>query len=262
MRRSQWLAVTLTPLCLVALLAVQAQAGQVTYPALGNIDPERGTIEMWLVPQFDPDADIEGHYRGRRLFLLEQEQEHTFFQLIWRTRRQDDGSQRSGPWIRASNEGEQVVVMARLWHVSGEDDDGWREGEPRHFALSWDGREMWVTVDGRETKREPMRRPLGVQPDADMKIVLGHSGENSFVIHDFRISSLPREPEELGYHYPDGLRPDPWTLLLDTFREPFEVDGQRQTRPYGLTPSHDQDGGLPSEGARFIETSLGMGLNL
>ncbi|MFW6060861.1 MAG: hypothetical protein ACODAQ_11825, partial [Phycisphaeraceae bacterium] len=171
-------------------------------------------------------------------------------------------SQNGGPYVTGRSEGDRFTAFTRVWHRIGVDDDGWEQGQAKHVAFCWDGEEMWWLVDGEETRRAEMLLPFAIRPTEQLEIVLGDAYDNPFVIRDFRISSIPREPDDVGYHAPDGLEPDPWTLLLDPLREPFKIDGEQQTSPKVMTPSDEQTGGLPSEDCQFIETEIGTGLNL
>ncbi|MFW6061046.1 MAG: hypothetical protein ACODAQ_12770, partial [Phycisphaeraceae bacterium] len=104
-------------------------AGQLTYPALGNIDFEQGTIEMWLVPQFDTTERIDGAYWGRRFFQVSQDEDNRLA-LMWRITANDD-SQNGGPYVTGRSEGDRFAAFTRVWHRVGVDDDGWAQGEAK-----------------------------------------------------------------------------------------------------------------------------------
>jgi hypothetical protein len=81
---------------------------------------------------------------------------------------------------------------------------------------------------------------------------------------DLRISSRPRREDEVGFHFPGRLRPDAWTLLLDTFDVPPSKPPVRQTKPILMMPSMDGalQGGLLSSDAVYTPSVSGAGLQL
>ena len=246
-----------------------ASAGHIRYPALGNIRLPQGTIEMWLIPTFEPEAPIEGNLFVRRLFHVGQDADNALT-LMWRTTVSTQpstavpaGVQRGGFYPTGRIGGKHYVPPVRAWHVVGQHDQGWSKGEPRHVAFCWDGSRVWWIVDGEETVSRQQDRAIAFNIHEGTHIIIGRpQGETGFIVRDIRISSIPRSTETVGYHYPEGAPADLHTLLLDRLDEPFEPDGDQQTRPVVLAPMGGHRGGIPDETTSFVDTPFGTGLKL
>lgn len=228
----------------------------ISYPALGNIRLERGTIEMWVIPQFDPQSVAESvrersSYWGSSFFQL-QRSEGDFLQLMWRVNR--NGS--SGPYGRNRSEGMDFLV---LWHVT----EDWKQGEARHIAYCWEPGRNWWIIDGQQKveRKQALKHTMMLSESLDL-LVGDPRQQQQIVIDDLRISSVPRAPHEVGYHNPGNLKVDAWTLLLDTFDQKFKPDGVIQTQPEVMMPRLGQTGGVPAPGTRFVEGVNGYGMEL
>lgn len=250
-----------------------ARAQQVTYPALGNIDLAEGTIEMWIVPRFDPDTLLGGgdsppNWR-RSLMWIEQESDApNYVTLRWWAER-SDGSAITGPYMTGRLNGDRYLPYTRFWYrVQDDEHANWAEGVPQHVAVCWNGDQMWWIINGRKTEPMTQRKAFTatIRPNEELQIVLGDRGTRDFVIRDLRISSVTRKPEEVGYHAPEGLEPDAWTLLLDPLDELCRDEGEGEglhTVPRVMTRSHEQTGGRVLDGeGELIETPMGKGLGL
>ena len=211
--------------CLVLLALNSAlYAEPVVYPFIGHMDPAQGTIEMWMAPRFDPVAPPTDQNVFIRNILRVSQDDNNYFQILWRHVTDHstfpDAGPLGGPWVRAARQGERVFVSMLIWpdtaRIQGawNDPGTWAKGELRHVAYCWDGAQIWLYIDGQEVRRIPMSGALGLRSSEDLIIEIGDRRTDGIYIRDLRISSLPRRPAELGYHQPDGMRADLFTLLL------------------------------------------------
>ena len=76
-------------------------------------------------------------------------------------------------------------------------------------------------------------------------------------LHPFGLGKWLPKPDELGSR--GKLKPDPYTPILDDFQKPVKVDVRKRTQPAVLVAG---EGGLPSEGCRFVEGKYGKGVSL
>lgn len=233
-----------------------ADAGEIRYPAPGNIDLEQGTIEMWLVPRFDPEGEVDSRYVGRTLFEL-RDSDNSFL-LLYRMTNGEGTSRNFQPSGRF--EGLRYAAYARARHRIGPDANRWAEGEPLHVAFCWDGDRIWWMIDGEQSSGANQLRPFtAIHLTEDRELVIR---ARDFVVRDLRISSVPRTPADIGYHHPDGAPLDGVTLLLDRLDQVTESDGERRTEPMLMMPWGDRTGGVVGSDAELTETEIGPGLGL
>jgi hypothetical protein len=187
-----------------------------SYPALGHIDFRQGTVEMWVTPNFDPHRETEETTWTRNLVNFEQDGEN-YFQIIWRYAHRPQWGHRAGIWVRGNIGGERSFISMHLWPSTDDVLASIQEGERFHVAYCWDAQEIWVYVNGELLgSRQPMSGGrLGVRASEDLKMVVGDSRSSNLTVEDLRISSLPRRPDELGFHEPEGMRRDVLTLFLE-----------------------------------------------
>lgn len=241
---------------LVSVFAAQAlDAGTLVYPSLGNVRPEEGTIEMWVFLEFGPAEPRERFENSFTMFRLETEPRNLFW-LFWKKE-----SRHSGPYATLRADGRPYVPF---WAV--EPVRGWKRGEKHHIAYAWKGARSWWILDGQSDEGSGEKRtqnafPMSWTLDTGTSFRVGN-GAGKVVIDDLRISSVARREDEVGYHSPGALRPDVFTLLLDTFDVSFKPDGVRQTSPAVMMPSATQRGGIPSPGTEFAPGVAGNGLRL
>jgi hypothetical protein len=142
-----------------------------SYPVAGNLDASQGTLEFWLRPNWDGDAG--GNYT---LFYWGAEDADAFIL------RKDEISN---------------LVFDRFFTGAGcgaaANVAGWREGDWHHLAITWQGLEMRLYVDGQEADRE--KCPQEIQPTASTFTIgsgLGGSQAVDGIIDEVRISDVPR----------------------------------------------------------------------
>lgn len=190
----------------VGMASQVVDAGAIRYPALGHLELEEGTIELWVTPMAELYPEIEGFRRGFSLFSLDVPG-HFSFSGMWAT--SDDAH---GPHVSMSSQRQE----RGLTPVPGRAVDWWQKGEPAHVALTWKGREMTLVVDG-----DPVgQRRQGVAFSGDLArvmLVIGdaRSRDNEVVLHAVRVSNVARPPESFAESEPTA---DVFTLLLDRFQ--------------------------------------------
>lgn len=218
--------------------AALASAGSIELPARELMDFEEGTIEAWVMFEFNPEGwqEDEGVYqwRGRWFtFIAPQTETDLGAKVVieyglknhgrlgriepgcnFRTAFYHDGQKVPHPLLPA------CTKMARgSWH---------------HYAITWSGgRFVRAYLDG-ELAQE-LEFPYSVMRDipAEARIIIGHpeiSGFNLIAIDDLRISSVARSAQELGFHHAP-LQPDPHTLLMMSFDAMAEGEGGLEVTP-------------------------------
>jgi len=244
----------------------QPGAARIELPARGLFDFTEGTIEAWVMLEFDPRGwqEDRGVYQWRgRWFTFQAPATETDLgaEVVieyglknhgrlgriepgcnWRTAFYVDGEKVPHPLLPACTD-----LEPGTWH---------------HFALTWTGAQVVrAYIDG-ELAQE-MEFPWAIARDVPgaARIVIGHpqiSGFNFIAIDDLRISSVARRPEDLGFaHTP--LTPDPYTLLLLDFEDIEQADGQMLVRPAVMALA-DGPERLPVAGGRLIDGRTGRGL--
>lgn len=233
------------------LLPFCGAGGTISYPALGNIYMQEGTIEMWLIPQVDLMAKnmFSKIYWRHPLFMMEQK--GLSFQLAWLVRKG-----RSCPVAL------HVVEKAGLNHYLPV--KKWDNKQPRHIAYCWKAGVDWWIIDGKKLPKKQHREWHRVPIDGQLRIVLGSERfQGFFVVDDLRISSVARRVNEVGFHYPGKLKLDQWTLLLDNFDKPFQCNGIHRTATQAMTPASDgKPGGIPDNNCKFVPSINGTGICL
>ncbi len=255
-------------LCLGFWLAVApTTAAELRYPAMGNIRLDQGTVEMWLVPQFDPEAPLTRPYTGHRLFQIQRDEDNRLA-LMWRATISKaegrEGKQAAGLYPTGRSGGHNFAEFTTIWCFVGKNGPlRWSRGEPKHVAFCWDQERIWWIIDGEIQREGPLLLPLNFELNEDIDLVFGDPNGSRFIFRDLRISSIPREPSEVGYHHPEGAPADFHTLLLDRLDQSVEADGQRQTSPVIMTPGPDgRRGGRIDRRVPTVETKAGPGLAL
>lgn len=191
-------------------------ARTVTYPAEGNIRPERGTVEVTVTPRFDSTAPGE---LNRSLFTLHWPADTRMEpeRGLWFYWNQDDRGMRVV--FRDRNE-YQCVCGSRF---------AWQPGDTHTVAFTW-GEQPGIYVDRQWVGGLPPGQLLSDPvPLAEAVLRLGGT-DCDFVVHQIRISDICRSPDTLGAGS-EPLAADDHTLLLDRFEDIAGSGAERVSRP-------------------------------
>ncbi|MBD3180831.1 hypothetical protein GF312_00965 [Candidatus Poribacteria bacterium] len=147
----------------------------IEYEAHPDLSFEDGlTIELWLnLEDIDPQEVVGIPRKENEYVLAAYEQGDGFYMGPWLN---------NGAWVGPANS--TVVVPYGEWH---------------YHAITYDGNEIKVYVDGEETGSMEIPGPLNAT-DAPFKISNSCCGGRFFIgaIDDMRISNVPRTEEEIN----------------------------------------------------------------
>lgn len=243
--------------------AALAQAGRLELPARELMDLQEGTVEAWVMFEFDPEGwDPEKgvyQWRGRWFtFIAPQTATDLGAEVVIEYGLKNHGRLgRVEPGcnfrIAFSHDGQKVP------HPLLPACQRFGRGTWHHYAVTWTGgRFVRAWLDGELAQEMEFPFPVARDIPGEARIIIGHpeiSSLNLLALDDLRISSVARRPEELGCHHVP-LAPDPQTLLLLSF------DNMTQTEE-GLmvTPEVMADATVPSvytaRAGRIIEGRSG-----
>jgi len=212
-------------------------AGAVSYPALGHVDMEEGTIEVWFTPmtELHPDVGDKVYTHIFRLFELQVENEFGIG-CTW--------------YARPSRHGLKVSTGSRrlkegMAGLLGSPLDHWKTGEPHHVAFTWHGRDMALWADGvRIAGRQQMIGFTG-KPGKARLFVGDRDSKSPIIVHAVRVSSVARGEPQLQQAKPVA---DLATMLLDVFSDP---PADRTTRPTVISELQGEQGGRLVGDAHF-----------
>ena len=235
-----------------------------TYAANGNVTLDRGTLEMWVAPQFGLSHN---HGLTRNLVSLELPGTGSM-RWFWA---EDD--RRLHLRLEQSDQAPIVLTASADWH----------RGDWHHIALTWD-ETLRLYVDGK-LEGEAAHQGLLAGSLADTLLVLG-GPLCGFVVDEIRSSWVARSPAEIAATA-EGTAPhsveDVHTLLLDRLDHPYDPGNIEHldslgtfTRPHiaGLRPGGQAGrdrarytngwtgAGLIDGSARFVGGKFGYGLQL
>lgn len=202
--------------------------GNITYPALGNLRLEEGTLEVWFTPvgELYPKLEAKQYEKGFSLFSFGVPDEFSV-NAFWSSR----GSQhRIGVSMNSSGD----EALSPMWVAL----KNWQSGQRHHLALTWHGSDMRLVLDGTEagTRMQTGRFSglLGGQP-----LVIGglERGRSDVIIHAVRTSSVARPSTLLKDAQPVA---DLYTLLLDRFDRSEELHGEVTTAEAAVIGSGGQ----------------------
>ncbi|MCF7837280.1 MAG: LamG domain-containing protein [Candidatus Marinimicrobia bacterium] len=242
--RPAW--ITWRCLAALALLATRLGAGQITYPAIGNLDLEEGTIEIWLTPMralYTPSVAYQG-----LLHCGAVRNDHFSMSLAWYAKNNTH-------MIEANLGG------GRLANVTAQAPADWTPGQMHYVAFTWQGATMVLFADeaGGDGGRQVTEQNRRIQLEAfdqlgspgDTLVIAGQrDGYQTYVIvHAVRISAVARELAAAPVPPLDRTAlDDVYTLLLDIYEANY-VDGA--TTPVTLSGLAGENGGRGN--AAFVE---------
>ena len=114
-----------------------AQFGNLVYPAPGNIHLDEGTLDLWLIGDFDTDRDkataTGPDNRSAVFFMLmfpDENWKYSFFFVGWA----------DALALVGYNDPGQRYIWVGPPH--------WKAGERRHVVMTWSGRKRSLYIDG------------------------------------------------------------------------------------------------------------------
>ena len=232
--------------------------GRIEYPAQSIFSLEEGTIERWIKFEFDPGQTTEKQWLPKGAFFQfeipeEKGDKGAIFSITVALRNVGKYSKTGSACsfrIGLSIEGKEVPYPVfvdctdwqNFWH---------------HIAVSWkNGKELYVYIDGKKTGE--MKFPYSIIRDIPKKakIIIGTPNPwyypNLLVVDEIRISSIARNPDDLGF-YKFPLLPDPYTLFLEN----FENIENNKTKPF--IADILQKGNFEIKGGRITDGKIGKG---
>ncbi len=216
----------------------------VSYPAKGNINLERGTIEMWVKPLFDVTSKANRE-RDHNLFSLRFPKGSTF-RLDWEA---------TIPGFSIYSDQHKVLSYAPDW-----ESEQWH-----HLAITWTNKEIILWIDNYPVTREEWKG-LGHQADVEGgEILVG--GYCDFIVDELRISDIPRSSSDPGqpsrsFYLLEPPAVDNHTLLLDNFDTRFQPDRVKRTKAVKISSECGVSGGLVERGVKFVPGKFGLALQL
>jgi len=175
-----------------------AHDAEVTWPAEGVIDPEQGTIELWVKRWWQPGEDVKSNVVG------------------WKTSANNYlrvnfvNAQRFGVSLNAGPDG------ATVWHRIDYDPSNWSDDVWHYVAATWEGGTIRLYIDGEPVGSSAKSGPA-VEAPSEWAI-----GRGPVLVDDLRISDIARTGDEIRYAF-TGRKPGEVTLLTD-----FEVVSSAQ----------------------------------
>ena len=218
--------------------------GSATWPARGNVNPEQGTFECWVRPEFDPNLKVEdrgGRAQHNQNFLAIEFAKDRRACLYWNI---DDRGMRA--FVQTGQGQYPVLISTR---------NAWQRGQWHHVALTW-GDELAVWVDGRKAGAKPHR---GLLDDAlDRAAIKLGFDTCAFLVDSLRTSDVARTRFDLSA----PLEADGNTLLLEQFDHEPAPGEDRRTRPQKIAADCGAPGGLISPECGIVEGKWGRALAL
>lgn len=208
------------------------------YPAAGNVDASRGTIECFVAPH--------GPRGGAWRDLLRVTGPDGGLAVTW----QDAAPPVLKLDVRRGDQTRTLSVPKA----------GLEAGRFAHLAVTWE-KEVAVYLDGRRLGAVDLTPPTGTA------IVLGSEspwrGWTSFVFDELRVSRSVRYTGDRAPVPAEAFAPDQATLLLDHLDGGFRPDGEdAETRATTISGQSGELGGLPSIGCTFVAGRFGQGLQV
>lgn len=253
MRRPRVCLGTLALLSCLPVLHARERTGTVLYRAEDNLDLREGTLELWLRVPFDVREHLPSgkEYKGL-LTVAELVSRSGSLGLIYfagAMHRPEAGFYCSVGSKEVELHGisfGRFILEPNEWH---------------HLALTWKGCVLRAYLDGQlcseRTCPELLHVALGPVGAEPLRLGDKWEANGRMVIDELRVSSVAREPHELGAH--GKMAADPYTRILDPFETAFDPDGTKCTQPQVMFAGQ---GGLPSRYCEFVEGRFGAGLAL
>lgn len=242
---------------LACLTFAHAQGDALQYPARGVVDLDEGTFECWFKLAYEPLAVVKP-YLGAGSIAHVSTGEHVTPTVLdfwisskWVDYRTPTKMQCS---LRCDVIGGGTGMATLSQHA--------KRNTWYHFAMTWKRDRYLAYIDGKPNASRG--RSTGVQArvtDA-ARIFLGHSAirtdhEHLFALDEIRISSIARQPDDLGVH--GKLEADEYTTLLLSFDHLEDQDRPTVVPDAIAVPFEHVEQAVPAR-ARIIPGRFGQAL--
>jgi hypothetical protein len=190
-------------------LPAMADKGGLTYPASGNIQLDEGTLDVWVISNFDTDATPAkpaADQRAATLFSLTFPDENWKYVIYFI------------PWANAfALVGYAQPGQGYIWLGPPH----WKPGEAHHVVCTWSGRKRGLFIDG----NCEWKGAKGAASSGNVEVCGPLHGDltrallefgNSFITFDeIQIRNVALTPDEVVKAKDAPLMADEHTLLLD-----------------------------------------------
>lgn len=239
-----------------------AQWGRLSYPLLGNIRTQEGT----LIVQFRIDEDLEApagewfnpptdNWWNRLVVYVLRINDGSKLTLFWKTGAE---AAKGNLWTAIGFPGEVANITGTRETAQ------WNAGEIHTVGYTWttDGmHQLWP--DGVPTEAVLSQTPalgLGELVPEEASLSFGSRGD-AVTITGVHILRRPLGVEEFQSPPVELLRMTPDTMLLDTFEdEELEPGTRSETRATFISGFSGERGGTVFPGCRLVETEAGPGI--
>lgn len=239
---------------------------EITYPAFGNIRNESGTLLVLFEIDEPMPAESDAWYQPNPdswiRFMIARVRTNESNQIAVFVR---PAGERGALWT--SMQLEAFPPGSPNLNSGGEH---WKTGELRQMAYTWDrdgNHRLWADGELQKTQQSAaLRRGVGSPEEGgDGFIKLGSasaSHSSKITVHALHVLDEALSGEELARPVEELFQPHAATLLLDVFEGDFTPDGQTETSARVVSGMTGERGGIPSEGAGFVQTPHGPALRL
>lgn len=190
----------------------------ISYPAGGVMDVSEGSIELWIVNNFDPVIQLANKYYSPATYI--QVSAPGQIKADWTF------GARSVPGVRDVN---CRVGNVFLFVKNTPESFAWKSvGERHHLVMTWKLEDNKYTVklyhDGKLVPRgeitDVQQNPLLIGPGSRLCVGNPNYTGSFFSVSELRVSVVERTPEEIAVNFktgPKGKDADSFTVLWDCF---------------------------------------------
>lgn len=218
-------------------------------------------MEAWVAINFDPYEKTASSYYLRAIVFDLALGPNEGLPVAWVLKRNPKDKKRgvvSQLWANFAVEGKQ------LQSIGTPDTIVWQNGQTLHVAVSWKRNITKLFVDGKEVRQTSQQDTLETDISDTETICVGSRWNNvGFItVDEFRVSSVARQPAELGYFSNGPLKPDRDTILLDHFETLFAGIGQGETKAEVMAAYDNRCGGRGHGACRLVDGKYGKSVAL
>jgi hypothetical protein len=186
--------------------------GLISYPASGNIQVDEGTVDLWIVNDFDSDyppdksgKDLNWQATLFNVVFPEQNWHYPLYFIAWAN---------GYAWVGYADPPQPYVWMGP---------PHWKPGEVHHIVMTWSGRKRSIFIDGicewQGIKGKNVARDVDVgapiRGDLTTALLQVGSSRSFLTIDEIQIRNIALTPEEIVAAKDAPLTADSRTLLLD-----------------------------------------------